>query len=342
MSEKEKELKQRYIYEVTSRVSKKQRREIEMELDELIDDMFEAKAENKDMEQILKELGEPEEFAKQYRDENKYLISPEYFDDYIWFVKIVLGCILISNAVSFFIQFVINTKNINKYFIDTITNLAIGSIFSFGIVTLIFAYMEYKKVKIDIKRTWSADKITKEWNPLSLPPVPDNKALISRGECIASIIMLVVVGIFFIMFPSFVGMGVSANNGREFIVISPFNLDYWHIILPLIFVSMAVELSSEIYKLLVGKYNKKVMTAVIASNVFQAIVSIILLKMIPFFNPNFINEVEKQVNVTFQSKFDLLNYWNTDFLTNVILLIIIGAMILETGIAVYKTLKYGK
>lgn len=342
MSEKEKELKQRYIYEVTSRVSKKQRKEIDMELNELIDDMYEAKAENKGMEQILKELGEPEEFAKQYRDENKYLISPEYFDDYSWFVKIVWGCILISNVVSFFLQLAINAKGIDKYFMDTIINLIIGCIFSFGIVTVIFAYMENKKVKIDIKRTWSTDKITKEWNPFSLPPVPNSKALISRGECIASIIAIVIFGIFFIMFPSFVGMAANGGNGREFIVISPFNLEYLHIILPLVFVSIGIELSNEIYKLLVGKYNKKVMIAAIASNIFQGIISIILLKVIPFFNPEFITEIEKQLDITVQNKLDLLSYWNTDFFSNIILLIIIGAMILETGTVIYKTLKYGE
>lgn len=41
MSEKERELMKRYIYQVVRRLPKDQRQEIGMELEELIEDMFE-------------------------------------------------------------------------------------------------------------------------------------------------------------------------------------------------------------------------------------------------------------------------------------------------------------
>lgn len=342
MNEKEKELMERYIYEVICRVPKNQRKEIQMELEELIGDMYDAKSQDKGMNEILKELGEPEEFAKQYRDESKYLISPSYFDDYSWLMKIVWGCILLSNIVSFFVQTVIGSNNIEKTFSDTISNLVLGCIFSFGIITIIFAFMERQKVKVDFKRAWTSDKKLIEWTPLQLPPVPNKKALISRGDCIASIIAIIVIGVLFIIFPTFVGMGIHVNSGKEFAVISPFNLEYWHIILPLILLSIGIELANEIFKLITGKYTKKVMLSEIICSVIQIILSVILLKAIPFFNPNFVTMLEQQSGTKIQSGFDLLSYWNTGLFTNILLFIIIGITILEVGTVVYKTVKYGE
>lgn len=56
-----------------------------MELEELISDMYTDKG---SMEEVLTELGDPAEFAKQYLSEQRYLIGSEYFDSYLWFVKV--------------------------------------------------------------------------------------------------------------------------------------------------------------------------------------------------------------------------------------------------------------
>lgn len=92
MTEKEKDLMERYIYEVTRRVSKEQREDIAMELRELISDMYEQECEKQQdnvfdagatdteaknagaadagtMQRVLESLGDPADFAKKYRDE---------------------------------------------------------------------------------------------------------------------------------------------------------------------------------------------------------------------------------------------------------------------------------
>lgn len=89
MTPNEKDYMDRYIYQVIHRLPKAQREEVRMELEELISDMY---ADRGSMEEVLTELGDPAEFAKQYQNEQKYLIGPEYFDTYLWFVKVVLIC----------------------------------------------------------------------------------------------------------------------------------------------------------------------------------------------------------------------------------------------------------
>ena len=89
MTPNEKDYMDRYIYQVIRRLSKAQRDEVRMELEELISDMYTDKG---SMEEALTELGDPAEFAKQYQGDQRYLIGPEYFDTYLWFVKVVIVC----------------------------------------------------------------------------------------------------------------------------------------------------------------------------------------------------------------------------------------------------------
>ena len=83
----DKELMGRYIYQVIRRLSRAQRDEVRMELEELISDMY---ADKGSMETVLTQLGDPAEFAKQYQNDRQYLIGPEYFETYLWFVKVIL------------------------------------------------------------------------------------------------------------------------------------------------------------------------------------------------------------------------------------------------------------
>ena len=87
----------RYIYAVISKLPKEQREDIKLELESLISDMCE---EGRKLEDVLLTLGNPDDLANKYREKEKYLIGPEYYDLYIWLVKIVLFATTISAAVS--------------------------------------------------------------------------------------------------------------------------------------------------------------------------------------------------------------------------------------------------
>ena len=94
MTPNEKDYMNRYIYQVIRQLPKAQREEVRMELEELISDMY---ADRNSMEEVLTELGDPVDLQKQYQNGQKYLIGPEYFDTYLWFVKVVLICAASTN-----------------------------------------------------------------------------------------------------------------------------------------------------------------------------------------------------------------------------------------------------
>jgi len=213
MNERDRDLMERYIYEVIRRVPGKHKEDIRMELRELIEDMYEA--EGADMENVLSKLGDPAEFAKKYREEGNYVIGPEYYDNYIWVLKIVLICVAASSVVSFIVSIFTSSSGIDIIF-DF--NLLAGVISAFGMVTLVFAVLERQKVKVDLKdaKAWSAGALSGEtitnkkiWSPSQMAPVPDKKGLISRGETIVGIVFIAVFGAMLIFTPQLFGAYVT-------------------------------------------------------------------------------------------------------------------------------------
>ncbi len=45
---------------------------------------------------MLTDLGDPKKFANQYRDKERYLIGPKYFEKYVMVMKIVMLSIFIG------------------------------------------------------------------------------------------------------------------------------------------------------------------------------------------------------------------------------------------------------
>ena len=80
----------RYIYDVTRRLPKNQRQDIDAELRGLIEDMVEERSpqpEKSDLEAVLTELGRPSALAAKYRGSKRFLIGPELFDVYFLVLK---------------------------------------------------------------------------------------------------------------------------------------------------------------------------------------------------------------------------------------------------------------
>lgn len=341
MTEKEKDMMERYIYEVTRRVPKEQREEIRMELQELISDMMEN--DDTHMEKVLTELGNPREFAQKYKGESDYLIGPDYFEDYQWVMKIVLLSAVLSNLVSAIAQAVFKPEHLLEmdYYVDTIlASTLISMVGTFGVVTFIFAVLERQKVKLEIRKEKrrSAQKL-KGWSPAMLPSVPDKKVRISRGECVVGIVFTVLFGMLLAFAPEWF-VAVRSESGMTFV--SPFNMDEWNVILPLVLLSLGAGLIDEIVKLVTGRYCKMVMVSGILAGIVQIVLSVVVLKILPFWNLDFPKELEEVYRIEIGSKGDLLLYWGDGFLSNMILFLIVIITLAEVGTTVYKTLRYGK
>ena len=343
------ELMERYLYEVTRRVPRSQRKEIEMELRELIGDMQEAN-ETKSVEELLLELGDPKEFAKKYRDEKQYLIGPDYYEDYSFILKIVLISIWISVLVSalvnhiFLSEAAITAADYAKeffkgFFRDLISNLITGSLGGFGAVTLIFAIMERNHIRFD-QRERKGISTDSMWHPNTLPPVPSDKGIIKRSETAVGIIFILIFCSLLIAAPEL--FGYYSKEGEHITSICIFNLDQWGKILPVILLSMGIGLIDEIIRLVIGRYCNAVAISNLIANCAMIFLSVVALKVLPLWNPSFVSELEIALNRKVTSQTDLLYYWNTDIFSNIILTILIVISLAEMGVTLYKTIRYGQ
>lgn len=353
----EKEMIERYIYEVVKRVPQEVREEIRMELQTLIEDMCGEGEGN--AEEVLQKLGDPAEFAKRYRDENNYLIGPEYYDNYIWVLKLAGIGVAISAVVSAVVQGIFGAGGIGgvgdivdffaRFFAEMFATAINGAYSVVGIVTIIFAIMEWKKVKLDVKpkKNWSVNELAanavsvKSWTPSSLPPIPDKRAVISRGDSVVSVVFISIFAVLLVFVPQIFGV-FRLEGDKVRMVASIFNLAEWNTLAPIILFCLFVGMIDEIIRLVTGYYCKAVMWSSIICNIIQIVGAVVLLKFLPFLNPNFGEEVKALTGVKEFARGDLLRIWGSGTLNNIILAGICVISFIEIGVTVYKTLKYGK
>lgn len=347
MTDKSNELVEKYLYDVIRRLPEKQRTDIERELKSLIEDMIEERMETGEMDRelcvgaVLNELGNPAKLARSYRGEHDSLISGEYYDNYCFVLKTVLICagvgILVSNIMSAVIHAVTYTGE-TEGIIKVMTNdmINIGFIPTtllqiFGVITLIYAIMERNQVKVTTDKTpWTWEK---------LPDIPFKKAVIKRVDSVIGIVFLVLFAVIFTFIPQLIGAWLKQADGT-LVAVPVFNLTIWDQVLPIFLLSLGAGLVDEIAKLIAGRYSYAVMYVNIVTNAVSVVLAMILFKLFPIWNAEFLPELEAVTGRTFQAEFDIMTYFNTGIFSNILIGIILFAAVLEVGTTVYRTLRY--
>lgn len=335
------ELVDKYLYDVVRRLPKKQQEDIKQELRTLIEDMLE---EGEDLEKsyeekvyfVLNKLGDPADLARSYRDGQDSLISGEYYNSYCYILKIVLICTLaglvISNIVSAIVRVVGSEAAITGAFNNMMDFGMIPMVLIqvFGFITLAFAIMERKQIRV--KETAA------EWTPDVLPEIPAKKAVIRRTESIVGIVFGALFIIVFTFAPQLLGAWIQRDGSITSIPI--FNLTIWSRVLPLFMISIMCSMIDDFVKFMVGRYTYALMPVTIITDVISFAVSFIIFKFFPIFNPNFIPEIQNAMGKkVFVDLIPILN--DTNIVNNVILLFLLFCFALDIGTTVYYTVKYG-
>lgn len=346
MTENDKELMNRYIYQVVRRLPKSQREETAMELKELIEDM--AEQDGQTVENVIGKLGNPAAFARQYQDRGSYLIGPKYYEDYIWVLKIVMLCVVASVVVSSIVQGFMQPEWI-KGIVEYITENGFSSLlFGFGSVTLVFAILERQNIKVDLRdeKKWTVDDLKGEappksrWTPKTMGTAPNKKSLISRGESTVGVVFTAVFCGIILFAPHLLGAYVFED--KEFVRTIPLlNLDAWGRIAPVLVLALAIGFIDEVIRLVTGCYCKAVMASNIICNTLQLGLWIFAVRFLPFWNPDFIPEIAEEFGRHVTSKGDIFFYYGTDSFSYLMIGIITLITVLETGETIYRTIRYG-
>lgn len=327
------ELIARYIYAVTRNLPQKQRGDVEKELESLISDMLETRCgaiapTEKDIRVVLTELGAPQELAAKYSgNENKALISGEYFLLYKRVLKIVLPIAAAGIALAGTLSTILDGDQARGalelallLFAQNLASIIGGAIQAFAIITFVFAVLEHKKVKLS-----DGDFLD------DLPLVPENNMRILPGECIAGMILCIVFVVVFLAFPQVMG-GWTEGTGW----IPAFDIQAMRSMWIPIVIWAVLGIGREALKLVEGRYTKRVaVVSAIADLVTGVCAAVVFLPgqiMNPAFAPAmhtmlgevpFIGQVLPRVNL-------------------LMFALVMFALVVDLGTTVFRAWKHGR
>ncbi|MEK9199945.1 HAAS signaling domain-containing protein [Ureibacillus sp. FSL E2-3493] len=278
-----------YIHEVTRRLPQKSREDIGLELKSTIEDMLPLEYTEKDVKQVLQQLGNPVSLASSYNDRPMHLIGPKYFDLYVSFLKMIVPIAaviaFISVAAIQIIEFeqgeTVLTTGLN-ILTQSIWNIVSIFIQVFFWLTLIFAIVErIDGIKDNQPRTMSLN----EWTPDDLKNIPfiPKKRAISKRHVFGSLLWTAIWGTFYFYASHLVGVYEKTDDGLTFIMPSLNQTilnSYW----PLIVLVIGMEIGLALYQLFKGQWTKKVAIF----NVLREVIGVVTL-IIVIINPNLFN-----------------------------------------------------
>lgn len=279
------DLIERYIYAATKRLPRKNREDVSLELRGLIEDMLEERCggetpSEKDIRVVLTELGTPQElYAKYDEDADKCLIGQPYFSTYKLVLKIVLAAVAVGTLITGVLQQIIEPQIWVGAIEQCVSLLADGLVNAFAFVTVLFAFFYQKGIRIN-----------ESFNLDELPSVPKKKQEISRLDAIIGIGVDVVFLAIFLAAPQLLGM--YRGDGGE--IIPMFNVAAIRASWVVIVLFGALGIVREVVKLLVGRYNRKVLAVTVVTDVLSAGLAIWWLSGADMFNPAFLESILAQ------------------------------------------------
>lgn len=314
----------RYIYAVTKQLNPKIREDVKRELYGLVDDMLTERCGNmtpteKDIRVVLTELGTPQEVYEKY-DENsgRSLIGPSYYGTYKLVMGIVLPCVALGMTVSSLIIHFAEAQAWYESLLSWLSLMWAGCLQAFAIVTILFAFFNWKGVQLG-----------EPFNFDNLPPVPQKKQEISRGDCIFSLVFCAIFLAVFLAAPQYI-IGYWGPEG----VIPLFHLQALRQCWYLILIFGLMDIVRSIVRLMEGQHNRREWTVTVVTNAISAVTVTAWLTHPGLINPEFTAHVERLF--VDEAAFIQDIFANFD---NFLLAVILFALLLDTADAAVKTFK---
>ncbi len=321
----------KYVSEVSRRLWKKNRKDIERELKSTLEDMLEEKvgdreATEEDVVELLKEYGRPKDLASSYNTPDKYLIGPRVFDLYTLVLKIVLGVVLILTVLGSSISLVFGEGN--NIFIELL--LIVPRIFSaavgaFGGVTIIFAIIEhFTDEEIDIK--------DEDWEPKDLPEAVEEYDRVNILGLIAKIVLIIFALVVFNFYPD--KIPVFYQSGGDWIFVSALNMEALSKMLPYWNILWIASIILSFVILVKGKWDLKTKIGDILLSIFSIVILAVMIAGPEIINLKSLKTVNPELAQDLNPVFSILGN-----MTKVLLGILIAIILFDIVKKCYKIIR---
>lgn len=287
----------RYVYAVGKYLPNDIRMDVLKELRTNIEDMLPENYTERDVYNILEELGSPLKLASEYNAGKRYLIGPGYFENYLAILKMVIGiCIAVSVSIPI-ITFIVNPpeidlmNNIIRLFINMITGVLAGGVQGTFWVTLIFVILERSGAEAGDLPFYS-----EKWTPDSLPEIPVNDHMkISRGETVFSMICTIAFTALLYLNPQLIAI-YSKGENNVVNTAALFNITRLKVYMIFIFALAIFQLGVFVWKYITERWNKPLIIFNTLNNVLVCILAVAMIRDSELINAEFIPTIADLTN----------------------------------------------
>lgn len=291
------DLIERYIQDVVKRLPEASRTEVKKELRANIDDMLNGAEDEASIKRVLSELGEPRILANGYRQKQRYLIAPEWMDDYLEVLKVVAIIFGTIALVVGMIDGLLNPEEataigiIAEVFGRVISGIAESLFSTFAIVTLIFAGISH----------FNGSRYETCWDPDKLPKLQkDTVKKISRIESLIGLILATVFGTVFtyLLMKNQFFIGWFEDGVLNGINVVLFNDAIIQAFVPLYIVSVVLTVVTSALKLKFGHWNVGIAVFHTIEQLFSTAITVNLLAKPDLINPSFWDRLAMDSGIT--------------------------------------------
>ena len=278
---------ERYLYDVTRRLPKKEREEVARELRANIHDMLGDRTGEEDIKAVLRELGPPAALAEKYRQTQRYLIAPVFYDEYIrtlkWVVPLV-GVVMMAVGAALSAFLTASGERDVPEIVGAIISETLSMGFSGATQALLWVTVGF------IIADRAGYKLgEKDWRPEDLPPVPANdKSRILRSSSIAELILVTAfsaLGIF-MCYGNIPFIFTASGGGMQ--PVRVFNDGFLGICIPLIIVLTAFTIAECAVKIKAARWTPAVCASVLINNAASVGIMFFLITRTDVFDAEFL------------------------------------------------------
>ncbi|MDH3216343.1 MAG: hypothetical protein OEN01_08630 [Candidatus Krumholzibacteria bacterium] len=224
------DLIERYIQDVSHRLPRRLRGDVEKELRSSLEDALDAHAANagdgaeaaapdEHVVELLRKFGPPAQLAASYRSGTGFLVGPELYPAFLKTMKIVI-IVIVGIVVASVVAGAIGEDN---PLFEIAKGLVLSNLFSeiveaMGWVVLVFWIVQLvtSSSRVDTPNATRATSMS--WDPHTLPRRDDPNRIGRTGLMVEIAIMIALI-VLFAVFPRAVGATVSTNGERHWVAL---------------------------------------------------------------------------------------------------------------------------